>query len=419
MKERVATLRIDRPVYGGRFLARTDAGEIALVAGVIPGEQVKVRLQERQGVLFGEVGELLEPSLDRVEPPEHPGLDYGHIAPMAQLQLKHQVLLDAAQRAGASLPGSVPPVVASPQLWGYRNTIQPALLARSAAGSELGYRRPGAHELVALMRDPTANAACATAYATLRSLRLPKGVVEVAIRGSSQGESLVTLIGGSFARDLHPLAHELLALGVKGVALAPFDARGRFRGGAQRLAGVRSISERYGDVEVLLTPSAFGQPNPLAAGALFARLAELAPPAQHAVDLYGGSGVIGRHLLGRAARVTVIDIDRGSIDRGREAAAKAGLSGIEFLRQDARSVAIPADADLMVVDPPRAGLATATREAIVASSAKTLMYVSCDVATWARDVVALGRAGFSLECVEPYDFQPHTHHLELLSILRR
>lgn len=419
MKASSALLQIERPVHGGRFLARAPNGAVVLIAGVIPGERVQARLQERQGVLFGEVLELLEASAERLAPPEHPGLDYGHIEPALQLRLKHQTLIDAAQRAGALLPGEPPPVVASPQLWGYRNSVQPAVLARSAAGSELGYRRPGGHEVVAVRSDPTANEASAAAYAALRALKLPKGVVEVAIRGTTLGESLVALVGNSFARDLHPLAHALLEQGVAGVALAPFDERGRFRGGAQRLAGVRSVRERYGAVEVQLTPSAFGQPNPLAAAALFERLCELAPAALHALDLYGGSGVIGRHLIGRAERVSVLDIDRGSIDRGREAAAAAGVQGIEFLRQDARSLQVPSSVDLIVVDPPRAGLAAPTREAIVASGARTLLYVSCDSATWARDVAAFQRAGFALEHVEPFDFQPHTHHLEILSLLRR
>jgi tRNA/tmRNA/rRNA uracil-C5-methylase (TrmA/RlmC/RlmD family) len=393
----------------------------------------------RKGVAFGDVVEVLTASADRVSTPAHPGLDLGHVALARQLSLKQTVLLDAARRAGVALPTEVPAVVPSPQAWGYRNAIQPAVVppsvpaSRSAPGSAsapdptsapeprtpLGYRRPGAHEVVALSEDPTANAACAAAWAAAAAVGLPRGVREVAIRGNDAGEALLALIATGEARDALDTAHELVRAGVAGVALAPFDPRGRFRGGSQRLAGARSLQQRYGDVEVTLTATAFGQPNPAAAGALFRELAAWAPPARHALDLYGGNGVIGLHLAPRSERVTVVEIDRGAVERGRVDAQRAGAANVMHLRLDARDLRVPDDVDLVCVDPPRAGLAAATRQALVDSRARTLIYVSCDVATWARDVADLQRAGFRLDRLRPYDFQPHTHHLEVLSLLTR
>lgn len=434
-------LRVERPVHGGLCVARPiDAplgddvprGPLVLLAGAVPGERVRARVAVRKGVAFGETLEVLEASADRVPAPAHPGLDLGHLTLARQLAWKHEVLLDAARRAGVDLPGDTPPVVPSPAAWGYRGAIQPAVVrtpseAGEALGGEggdlpatrLGYRRPGAHELVELDADPTANPACVAAWDALRAQRLPRGVIELAIRGNDDGEALVALIATGAPRDALDAAHALVRAGVAGVALAPHDPRGRFRGGAQRLAGARSLVQRFGEAAITVTAASFGQPNAAAAGALFRELAGWAPAARHALDLYGGNGVIGLHLAAKAEQVTVIDVDRGAIERGRADAARAGVTHVRHVRLDARELLVPPDVDLIAVDPPRAGLAGATRAALVESRTRTLLYVSCDVATWARDVADLQRSGFRLERVRPYDFQPHTHHLEILSLLRR
>jgi 23S rRNA (uracil1939-C5)-methyltransferase len=452
---RTLELLVDRPVHGGRCVAYPEEGaptddaggtrrQVVLLAGALPGERVTARVEVRKGVAFGEVIEVTEASTDRVEAPVHPGLDLGHVAYERQLTWKHAVLEDAVRRAKVTVEHvetGVPAVVPSPETWGYRHTVQPAVVARSrpagdadparpptpsddegaAAGvrTALGYRRPGGHDLVTVDSDPTANTACATAWDVIRTTRLPRGVIEVAIRGNDAGEALVSLIATSEARDALDAAHALVAAGVHGVALSPHDPRGRFRGGAQRLAGARTLRQRFGDVEITLNATAFAQPNAAAAGALFRDLVAWTPEAGHALDLYAGNGVIGMHLAPRVGRVTALEIDRGAVERGRADAARQGFTNVMHVRLDVRELAVPDDVDLIVVDPPRAGLAAGTRAALAASRARTLLYVSCDVATWARDVADLTSMGFRLDRLRPYDFQPHTHHLEIASRLVR
>ncbi len=441
---RTLDLIIDRPVHGGRCVAypadaapSDDPGaarrQVVLVAGALPAERVRARVDVRKGVAFGDVLEVLDASPDRVAAPGHPGLDLGHVAYARQLTWKAAVLEDALRRSKVTVDhveGGVAPVVPSPETWGYRNTVQPAVVDRprgsGADGAEpeplqtsLGYRLPGGHELVEVPRDPTANAACAAAWDVVRATRLPRGVVEVALRGNDAGEALVSLIASSDARDALEAAHDLVRGGVHGVALSPHDPRGRFRGGAQRLAGARTVRQRFGDVEITLNATAFAQPNAAAAGGLFRDLVDWTPEAAHALDLYAGNGVIGMHLAPRVGRVTALEIDRGAVERGRADAARQGFTNVMHVRLDVRDLAVPDDVDLIVVDPPRAGLAAGTRAAIVASRARTLLYVSCDVATWTRDVADLTASGFRLDRLRPYDFQPHTHHLELASRLVR
>jgi 23S rRNA (uracil1939-C5)-methyltransferase len=414
-------LDIDRPVHGGRALAAAPDGRLVLVAGAIPGERVSVRAEVRRGVLMAEVEEVVDASADRVAPPEHPGLDLGHVRYERQLALKREVVADAFARAHGrdAPPLEVDEVVPSPETWGYRATIQPAVVERDRSGTTLGYRRPGSHEVVPLAADPTANEACARGWGILSEHRLAKGVREVVLRGNDEGRVLAALVAASEPRDLLALAHDLVRAGLHGVVLAPYDPRGRFRGGAERLAGVRTLPQPFGDVTATVTATSFAQPNPHAASALYRDLAAWAPEARHALDLYAGSGVIAAHLAPRAERVTALEIDRGSVERGRRDLAAAGLGHVELRRADARTLQIDDDVDLVAIDPPRAGLSGAARDALVASRARALLYVSCDVATWARDVADLGRRGWRLERLRAYDFQPHTHHVELLSLLRR
>lgn len=408
------TLRLERMVHGGVALARLPAGRLVLVTGGIPGELVRARVEESSGVLRGEVEELVEPSADRLPPPRHPGLDYGFIRYPRQLELKREVVADALARALKEEAPEIPAVRPAPSIWRYRSVVQPVV-----ASGGLAYRRPGSSDPIVLEDDPVANASVAAAWEELREQRPPKGVREIVIRGNDRGEALVALIATSPQRTLLPYAHDLLRGGITGVSYARYDARGRFRGGSERLAGGRRISQRYGDYEVSVTASSFAQPNPSAASRLYRELARLAGHGGLAVELFAGSGVIALHLAPAFAQVEAMEIDRGSVSRGREDARRLGVDNVLFQAGDARKTKLPPEAELIAVDPPRSGLAKQLREDIDASRAGRLLYVSCDPATWARDVAHFHASGWRLQAAQPHDFYPHTHHAEILSLLTR
>lgn len=400
-------------IHAGRTLAHLKDGRVALLRGGIPGEYVKAALRERKGVLQGWVTEVLEASEDRVHAPEHPGLDYGFIAYERQLKLKREVVHDALSRS-LRRDVKVPKVRAAPQIWQYRNTVQPV---SSRAG--LGYRKPESHDVILFEKDPVANEAINSVWQVWQTLKAPKGIRELVLRGNDDGEVLASLIATSSAKSLLPFAHELIRAEVKGVSYAPFDARGRFRGGSERLAGEKTIFQRYGRYSVSVSATNFAQPNPSAASELYAALVDLAPGGHSALDLYAGSGIIGMHLLDKYEHVLALEIDRGSVVRGQRDAERLGLEGLEFLKSDAKRAEIPPKTDLICVDPPRAGLNKNLRETISASDVPRLIYVSCDVATWARDVAEFEKQGWQLKSLEPFDFYPHTHHIELLSLFER
>lgn len=405
-------------VHGGSALARKASGEIVLVTGAIPGERVLARVEPKRGVWMGRALDILRPAPERVPTPGHPGLDYGFMTYEKQLELKREVVADSLRRArGAGAPEhEVPPVRPAPREWGYRDVIQPAT---SHAG--LGYRRPGTGEVVALGEDPTATEAVNAAWRTAVTLRahMAVGARELVIRANDAGEALLAIVTSAPARKLIPLAHALVQAGVAGVASAPHDPRGRFRQGVERLAGRRTVLQRFGELQLTVNASSFAQPNSEAASALYSALVEWAGTGSHAWELFAGGGAIALHLAGSFDVVTAVEMDRSAIARGEGDAARLGLANVRFVRADARKAPLPSDADVLVVDPPRAGLSAELRADIAAALVPRVLYVSCDVATWARDVADLEARGYTLARMQPFDFYPHTHHIEVLSELTR
>lgn len=412
----VTELLLERMVHGGACLARLPAGKLALVHGGVPGETVRTELKPVSGVPQGSVTEVVTPSGDRIEPTRHPGLNLDYIRYGRQLELKAEIVRDALQRAlpRDAQPVEVAPTVASPDEWGYRNTVQPVVLK-----GRLGYLKPGTSEVVLLETDPSANPAIQRAWETLLRAGLAKGVRQVAIRGVDSGEAIVALIASASARNFISYAHDLVGEGITGVAYAEHDPRGRFRRGSERLAGARQLRQQFGDFGLSVTTGSFAQPNAAAATLLYRRLKELAGTGFEAHDLYAGSGGIAFHLAADFRNVYAFEIDRSSVERGRTDARRLGLTNVTFEGGDVRQADFGRGAELVTVDPPRSGLGREVRDLIDASDASRLIYVSCDAATWARDAADLLGKGWKLDLVEPYDFQPHTHHVELLSHLSR
>lgn len=401
-------------VHGGVVLAHTTDGRVALVRGGLPGELVRTALELTKGVLRGEVLDVLEAHPDRVVAPAHPGLDLGHVRYPRQLELKAEVVADALRRTlKRDVP--VPPVRPAPRVWRYRATVQPAL-----ADGALGYRAQGSRRVVALDDDPTANPAVASAWGPIQARAAElKGVREVVLRGNDDGQVLAALVAASEPRTLLGVAHALVRDGLTGVLYAPQDARGRFRSGSSRLAGARSIRQRYGSFDLTVNATSFAQPNPSAASQLYRELAASLPQGERAVELFAGGGAIALHLAERFAEVTALELDRSAIHRGEADAERLGITNVRFVRANLRDVPLSLEADVVIVDPPRAGLAAEVRRAIAASPAERLVYVACDVATWARDVADFASLGLELRAFEAFDFYPHTHHIEVLSTFER
>ena len=403
---------IERIVAGGYGLARTPDG-VALVRGAMPGERVVANLRRAKGTLTGEVVEIIEANPYRDPRPLPPGADLP-LAYDAQIDVKEGIVRDALQRV-AGVRADLQPLQTSPQPLGYRTAAQYGVMRDGG----LGAHATGSRALVALNEDPLVAEPVADAFRILSSQPMP-GVRDVAIRGSLHEDRAVVGLLGQQRGPYERIARRLVGAGVAGVAWGlRTPGAARFSAASKILAGEGDLLDDFGGILASVSARSFAQINPLAAGLLYRESGAIAGDGKRAIDLYAGSGVLALHLVQRFDRVDAIEISSDAVKRGQNDARRLEAHGLTFRRGDARTVARYLPADLVAVNPPRAGIDAATMAALTKAAPPKILYVSCDPPTWARDVGTMIAAGYSLTFARPYDFYPYTHHVEMLSLLER
>jgi tRNA/tmRNA/rRNA uracil-C5-methylase (TrmA/RlmC/RlmD family) len=411
VKTEAVVLDIDRMVAGGYGLARSAQGTV-LVRGALPGERVTVRPALKAGVLRAHAIEILRPHPARVHDPLPPGADLP-LAYEEQLPIKQGLVREALARI-ARLEHEVEPIAPSPRALAYRTAAQYVVVE----GGGLGARAQNSNRIVPLSEDSLTSEPIAAAFrvCTERSLH---GIDEVVFRASmSEGRVLVGLIGRKVG-IAERIARVLEGSGVAGIVWGEPDGRGRFRGRSQVLSGEDRLLEDFGGMLATVTVQSFSQVNPLASGVLYREAATIAGAGERAVELYAGSGVLSFHLAGTFGEIVAIEISADAVRRGEADARRLGARGVTFHRGDARGARRFLPADVVVVNPPRAGLDQEVITLLATSAQPRIVYVSCDPSTWARDVGRLAEHGYKLSFARPYDFYPFTHHVEVLSLLER
>lgn len=388
--DEVVDVDVSAVVAGGDGLARAEDGRVTFVSGGLPGERVRVVVEERKrDFARARVLEVLRPAAGRVDPPcpfvgaGCGGCDWQHLSPGLQRELKADVVADALRRQGRVelevAPGPDLPAT------GYRTTVRGV-----AEGGRFGFRRRASHDVVAV--DP-----CLVVHPLLAELiaegRFPDG--EVVLRaGARTGDRLVIVQGDGEGTSVPD-----------GVRVAGDHAlrHGHRAWYHEEVAGRRwRISAR-----------SFFQARADGADALVAEVAAALDGRPHGgalVDLYGGVGLFAGSLpdVGHA---TVVEESLSSV-----ADAKVNLSGrsARVVRADVARWG-PARATAVVADPPRAGLGAVGVRAVAATHAERLALVSCDPAALGRDTRLLADAGYVLRTATLVDLFPHTSHVEVVS----
>lgn len=414
----------DRPVAGGRMLARHE-GRIVLVAGAIPGERVRVRVERvSRDVTFAVATEILEPSADRREPPGDPacgGADYAHIQYDRQLALKSDIIADAFRRIGkAALAGPVR-VQPSPE-HGYRLRARLRVRQRRA-----GFFREGTHQLCdagatrqllpetmtavdAVLAAIDARLAECDALVVSENIAATERVMHIEPRDGARLDDLVQRVP--------------LPAGVTGLTT------GR-HGHAVTLAGSGAVTDRAAQLFGSDSPidpdtpwtrqgTSFFQGNRYLTGALVRHVLEAARGARF-VDLYAGVGLFAIALAASGARGLAVEGDRSSAADLAENAAR-WPDRLRTLRAPVEeAVTIPLDPapDVVVLDPPRTGVAPEALAGVIAWAAPRLIYVSCDPPTLARDAKRLTGAGYAMTSIDAFDLFPNTAHVETIAVFDR
>ena len=435
-------LEIDALAYGGAGVARLD-GYVLFVQGAVPGDRVRARVTKRKRAYAeARTVELLDPSPDRIEPrAPHPGAPWQVLPYERQLAEKESQVREALTRIGGFEEPPVEPIVPAIEPWRYRNKLEYSFGQSGDGELVLGFHKPGrwneiddvsedilASERVDVLREAV-KAWCreeglssydrGAGSGFLRNLVVREG------RRSGQLQARIVTSDGDFRA--FDLADALEATGVlwtraAGVAETTRD------GETDLLKGSATIEEELtcaGErLRFRISPDAFFQTNTEMAERLYGSAVELAGLSgrERVYDLFSGIGTIALALAPVAGEVWGIELVEQAVADAIENAKLNGIDNARFYAGDVRTAMRPlveeaGRPDVLVVDPPRAGLSQKVVRRIIETEAKRIVYVSCNPTTLAPNARQLADAGYTLERIRPVDMFPQTPHIECVAQL--
>ncbi|HEY1814650.1 MAG TPA: 23S rRNA (uracil(1939)-C(5))-methyltransferase RlmD [Kofleriaceae bacterium] len=418
------------------------------VVDLLPGERAEIVVDHaspHRPEAWGRIVKRLgAPSPDRVAPAcpafgRCGGCTWQHLAYPAQLAAKRARVASAL----ASVPDlpAIADVRPSPAELGYRNKGKYVAGTTGAGELVIGAYAPRSHHVVdtlgcrvvAPIIDEVASwvrGAAMRAQLVAYDESKRTGDLRYAILRESGGDVMIVLVVSSFAprAKLESLANAMSKhTAVRGIVAITNDRRDGAivpSGSAARvLLGHGHFIETFAGVPVEVGAAEFLQVNRAQAAAMYARVAELAQPAQTAVDLFAGLGGIGLHLARAGTRVVAVEVDRDAVAQLRRAADHAKLP-LVALAGDAGALApnvreaLGDRPDVAIVNPPRKGLAGAL-PLVVELAAPKLVYVSCGPESLGRDLVELAAAGYRVRAIEPFDLMPGTGQVETVVLLEQ
>jgi 23S rRNA (uracil1939-C5)-methyltransferase len=417
-------LFIDKIVAGGFGLGRFK-GQVVFVPETAPGDQVRVRLVEaRRDFRRASLVELLEPSALRRAPPcpyfsPCGGCSLMHLTPEAQAEAKRQIVAESLRRGGGleTEPARLP-LESGPEL-GYR--ARSRFQVRWARGRPVvGFFERAGRRVVDIDRclqisDP-ANAVLERVRRWLaESPEWARSIQAFEILDSAPhpGRVLVHFIVKS---NVTPPPLD----GIRGAGLDDVVLSG---GGVDWQLGQGWVEYRAAGLTFRIAPGSFFQVNRFQLDALLDGVVPK-PPTRlpRAADLYCGVGFFTLPLARVADEVEGVESLAASLELAQENAQRAGLGNITFRNERAAEYAARTrfePYDLVIVDPPRAGLEPEVVEALGKSPPRELRYVSCDPATLGRDLGRLTSFGLVLDRLALIDLFPNTHHVEAVAVLKR
>jgi 23S rRNA (uracil1939-C5)-methyltransferase len=436
-------LTVDRLAYGGAGVARTETGYVVFVRGAVPGDRVRARIgKSKRSWAEAELMELLEPSPERIEPvAPHPGAPWQVLPYARQLEEKETQVRDALARIGGFEDPPVEPIVPAEQEHRYRNKLEYSFGTDDGGELVLGFHRAGrwdliddvsvdilASERVDEVREAV-KAWCReegltawdreTQTGVLRNLVVREGrrtgQVQARVVASPGSEFRVAELAAATPADSFLLTH------AEGVAETT-------RGGDTKVVkGHAFLEEELAELRFRISPDAFFQTNTEMAERLYGSAAELAGLSgrEKVLDLFCGIGTIASVLALDAAEVWGVELVEEAVRDAIENARLNGIDNARFFAGDVRLVMREllertGEPDVVVVDPPRAGLSQKVVRRIIEANAARIVYVSCNPTTLAPNARQLvDDGGYLLRTVRPVDMFPQTPHIECVALLER
>lgn len=469
----VHTVTIEKLTHGGAGLAHVD-GVPVFVPGSIPGQKVEIVITKNKKTYYdAKVKKVIMKSKDEITPRcphfhDCGGCVWQNLPYDKQIDYKEQIvretlehLTPASKEVRATLPGRVLKIIPSPQVFHYRNKIELSFGYETMRHEEhngkriyfdenpsVGFHRPGQWATVlpvteCHLYDEQLPSLLNDVRRFMQDTNLPvynpkthKGMLRTLLlrRGVHTNEHMIGFVLNARKKELEPLFQHFMRFGGRsglkslmvienpGMNDRPENPK------VHSLIGDAKITERLFDLEFEISPFSFFQTNTLGAEKLYQAIAECADvgPQDTVLDAYCGMGTIGQYLARFCERVVGIESHPGAVQDALNSAGKNRIGNISFYKGRAEQVLqqqLKAGGKYaftkVVVDPPRAGLHPKAREAVVAHSPGSIIYVSCNTATFARDLGYFLEQGYELRSVQPVDMFPHTAHIETVSVLQK
>lgn len=418
------TVDVGMPVAGGQCIARVD-GRVVFVRDAIPGERVEVEVTgtgKRGGFLRADTRQVIVASPHRVTPPcsvasECGGCDWQYVAVDFQRQLKEQVIIDAFKRTGGiAAIGGVPladafvvePLDAGNGL-GWRTRMRYAVTSTG----EIGLRAARSHRVIPAAQCPLADERIRRSLAGHVAPPGARALI-AAVPGGRPGGMADTRTGADCGAGPGSDADTGTHTGTADSAVLITDQQ-------MDACDVPVIEERVGERRFRVAAAGFWQVHPLAASALVEAVLRAAAvrPGDRVLDLYSGAGLFAAFLAeatGVTGRVDAVECDKIAV--GSAKSNLADLPWVHHHRADVHrwlSRGTRRSADVVVLDPSRAGAGKTVVEAVVVREPRTIVYVACDAVALARDAGYFAGHGYEMTSLRAFDLFPMTKHVECVA----
>ncbi len=445
MKNRIFTARIEGYTSEADGVCRI-GGRAVFVPRALSGELWRIRIVKvSSSAVYARGEELLEPSPERRDS-ECPyfgkcgGCDCRHMSYDEELRFKLSRVNDALRRIGRQ-ETIASEIIGSERTERYRNKGIFSVAEQNGAPC-CGFFRERTHELIAvdrcLIQNELAERAAGAVVAFLRDHGIEaydektgRGTVRhVYCRSAVKtSDAVVCVVSAKGFGDKTPALVEALRRAcpdASGILLNVNKTRGNtvLTGDFYTLWGRAEIVDELCLSRFSISPQAFFQINPPQAERLYERAALYAGDGALAFDLYCGAGTISLRLARQFERVIGAEIVSEAVENAKQNAAANGVANVEFLCGDAAEAAQTLAArglrpDVVLVDPPRKGMSESAVRAVCSMMPQRIVYVSCNPATLARDLLLFNALGYFLREAAAFDLFPRTSHVETVVLMTK
>ncbi len=436
-------------IYGGDGLSRLPAdesgrGKAVFVPFVLTGEKVEASITEQKsGFGRARADSILQTSSHRVQPGcpyfgQCGGCHYQHAGYEHQLEIKKDILQETLRRtAKLELPVAIE-VHPSPP-WNYRNRSR--LQVQTEPEFAMGYFKMGSHELLPVetcpISSPLINRGIAALWQNGRNGGVPKGIREIELFANTDDAQLLIEISTeattrraslrAWVEDLRVSMHEIVGV----VVFRDADQGGPHAQEKMLISGEDHLIYKTVRAQYRVSAGSFFQSNRYLIDKLV-RIVTAGQTGELAIDLYAGAGLFSTALAGDIRHIVSVESSQTSSGdlsynlpsngEAVRASTEQYLTRVENSGRVGKGAVLPHSVhkpDLAVVDPPRNGLGERVARMLATLGAPRVVYVSCDPATLARDLVVLTGTGYRIEQVHLVDLFPQTFHLETVVHLAR